>query len=87
MNREVSLQGLQDGTEAVIKSLPAGEAGRRLEALGIRPGKTIVKVSGMPFGGPVTLLLDHRQFAIGSGIASKIRVEPLGPYNEGELFE
>ena len=49
----------------------------RLEALGLRVGKVIEKVSGMPFHGPVTLLLDGRQIAIGWKISSSILVSPF----------
>lgn len=60
---------------AVIKSIPEGEAGERLEALGLRVGKRIQKVSGMPFRGPITLLLDGRHFAVAHAIAGKIEVD------------
>ena len=48
---------------------------RRLEALGIRPGKRITKVSSMFMRGPVTLQIDHYQVAIGHGMAGRILVE------------
>lgn len=48
---------------------------RRLEAMGVRPGKTITKVSGQAFRGPVTLKVDHTQIAIGFGMANKIVVD------------
>ena len=48
---------------------------RRLEALGIRPGKRITKVSSMFMRGPVTLQIDHYQVAIGHGMAGKILIE------------
>ena len=54
----MNLLQIKDEESAVIKSIPPGEAGERLEALGLRVGKRIQKVSGMPFGGPITLLLD-----------------------------
>lgn len=49
--------------------------GRRLEALGIRPGKKVTKVSSMFFRGPVTLRVDNTQVAIGFGMANRILVE------------
>ena len=49
--------------------------GRRLEALGIRPGKKVTKVSSMFFRGPVTLRIDNTQVAIGFGMANRILVE------------
>jgi len=71
----MNLLQVKDEESAVIKSIPAGEAGERLEALGLRVGKRIQKVSGMPFGGPITLLLDGRHFAVAHAIAGKIEVE------------
>lgn len=51
-----------------------GLAGR-LNALGIRPGKRITKVSGMFMRGPMTVQVDRAQVAIGFGMAGKIVVE------------
>ena len=48
---------------------------RRLEALGIRPGKKVTKISSMFFRGPVTLRVDNAQVAIGFGMANRILVE------------
>jgi ferrous iron transport protein A len=46
----------------------------RLYALGIRPGKKITKVSSLFSNGPVTILVDRAQVAIGRGMAGKIIV-------------
>lgn len=73
----MNLLQIKDEGSAVIKSIPDGEAGERLEALGLRVGKRIKRVSGMPFGGPITLLLDGRHFAVAHGIAGKIKVESI----------
>lgn len=72
-----TLQLLPNGYRATIVSIPSGESLHRLEALGLREGKVISKVSGMPFKGPVTILLDGRQIAIGCRISGKIKVAPL----------
>jgi len=48
----------------------------RLNALGIRPGKRITKVSSMFMRGPVTIQVDRAQVAIGFGMAKRIIVEP-----------
>ncbi len=71
----MNLIQIKDDENAVIKSIPDGEAGQRLEALGLRTGKEIQKISGMPFGGPITLMLDGRHFAVAHGIAVQIEVE------------
>ena len=48
---------------------------RRLEALGIRPGKRITKISSTLFRGPVILRADNTQVAVGFGMARKIVVQ------------
>ena len=48
---------------------------RKLEVLGIRPGKAITKISAQFLAGPVTVLVDGRQVAMGRGIASRVQVE------------
>ncbi len=70
----VPLKALDNGKKATILNLPGGECRQRLEALGLRIGKCVTKVSGMPFCGPVCLVLDGRQIAIGHGVASRIEV-------------
>ncbi len=47
----------------------------RLNAMGIRPGKKITKISSMFMRGPVTLQVGRMQAAIGHGMAAKIVVE------------
>jgi ferrous iron transport protein A len=48
---------------------------RRLDALGIRPGKKVTKTSSTLFHGPVTLRVDNAQVAVGFGMARKIIVQ------------
>ena len=75
----VSLRDLPRGSRARIVEMPAGgECSERLEAMGIRVGKDVVKLSGMPFHGPVTLLLGGRQIAIGWKMSCSVMVLPLG---------
>ncbi len=74
-------------SQITVNHLQAGQSGRvvqimgghslvnRLNSLGIRPGKRITKVSAMFMRGPVTLLVDRAQVAIGFGMAGKIVVE------------
>lgn len=72
----ISINQLQAGENAVIRTV-AGGVGivRRLEALGLRPGKTLTKVSAQFMGGPVTVIVDGRYVALGRGIASRVLVE------------
>jgi ferrous iron transport protein A len=62
-------------TGTVIQILGGRGLIRRLEALGIRPGKKVTKISSMFFRGPVTLMANQTQAAIGFGMANKILVE------------
>jgi ferrous iron transport protein A len=48
---------------------------QRLDALGIRPGKKVTKVSSALFRGPVMLRVNGAQVAVGFGMARKIIVE------------
>jgi ferrous iron transport protein A len=48
---------------------------RRLNALGIRPGKKVTKLSSTLFRGPVILRVDNAQVAVGFGMARKIIIE------------
>ncbi len=47
----------------------------RLNALGIRTGKRITKISSMLLHGPVTVRVDRSSVAIGFGMAAKIFIE------------
>ena len=62
-------------TGTVISLLGGRGFIRRLDALGIRPGKKIIKISSTLFRGPVTLRVDSTQIAVGFGMANKIIIE------------
>jgi ferrous iron transport protein A len=67
---------MEAGQKGVIVGILGGHGlRRRLEAMGVRPGKTITKVGGQAFRGPVTLRVDHTQIALGFGMANKIVVD------------
>ena len=51
---------------------------RRMDAMNIRPGKRITKVSSMFRRGPITIQVDHTQLALGFGMATRILVEVQG---------
>jgi len=50
----------------------------RLDSLGIRPGKSIRKISQQALRGPVVVEIDRTQVAVGFGMASHIMVQPSG---------
>jgi ferrous iron transport protein A len=72
----VSLEQLRVGQNGVVRSVAGGRGiVRKLEAMGLRPGKTVAKVSSQLMGGPVIVLLDGRQLAMGRGMAATVLVE------------
>ncbi len=48
---------------------------RRIQSMGIRPGKRIIKVSSHFWRGPQTVQIDKVQFAIGFGMAKRILIQ------------
>jgi len=50
----------------------------RLESMGIRAGKVVAKVSSQLMAGPVTVMVEGRQVAMGRGIARRVEVETVG---------
>jgi ferrous iron transport protein A len=72
--------------ETNLADLPAGATGtvvgfhgglglmRKLDALGLRPGKTVTKMGSQFMAGPVTVLIDGREVAMGRGIARRVTV-------------
>ncbi|UCH51885.1 MAG: ferrous iron transport protein A [Chloroflexota bacterium] len=75
-NIQMTLGQMEAGQVGTVIQILGGRGlNQRLEALGIRPGKKVTKISSMLFRGPVTLRADHTQVAIGFGMANKILVE------------
>jgi len=72
---DISLTKLKTKQSAVVKTIEGGQGLlRRLEALGIRKGKKITKISSHFWRGPVTVLAGKTKIAIGYGMAQKIKV-------------
>jgi ferrous iron transport protein A len=73
---QLSLGQMQAGqTGTIIQILGGRGLVRRLEALGIRPGEKVTKITSTLFRGPVTIRTNQTQVAIGFGMANKILVE------------
>ncbi len=71
-----TIDGMAKGKSGMIVDVGGGwGVVRRLESMGLRAGKVVVKVSSQFMAGPVTVIVDGRQVAMGRGIASKVRVE------------
>ena len=74
--KQLTLRQMEIGqTGTVIGILGGRGLIRRLEALGVRPGKKVTKISSTLFRGPVTLKIDNMQVAVGFGMANKIIVD------------
>lgn len=72
----VSIADVPRGQGGVIVDLGGGELGRRrLEDLGLRPGKCAVKVSGQPLRGPIVIQVGGTRVAVGHGMARRIMIE------------
>lgn len=77
------LTSLKDGESGTVKEIAGGMGvARRLQALGVRIGKKITKVSGMFMFGPITIKVGGTQIGIGHGMARKIIVAVPGGRHE-----
>lgn len=69
--------GMATGQSATVVEVVGGHGlVSRLDALGIRPGKRITKISAAFMRGPVVIRVDRADVAIGFGMARKITVQP-----------
>jgi ferrous iron transport protein A len=75
-NEQLTLAEMKTGQTGTVVGVLGGHGLiRRLDALGIRPGKKVTKLSSTLFRGPVTLRVNNTQVAVGFGMARKIIVE------------
>ena len=73
---DIDLTQMKAGQNGKIVSMHGGRGMRaKLEALGIRPGVEITKISGQIMRGPVTVKVGNTQIAIGFGMARRVFVE------------
>lgn len=74
--KQINLRQMYSGQSGMVMQINGGIGMvNRLNALGIRPGKKITKVSSMMMRGPVTVQLGSTRLAIGFGMANRILVE------------
>ena len=74
--KQLTLNQLGAGQSGMVVEIRGGRGlAARLEAMGIRPGKQVTKVSTMLFRGPVTLRSNGTQVALGFGMANKVILE------------
>ncbi|MFW6119183.1 MAG: FeoA family protein [Planctomycetota bacterium] len=70
------LERLSPGATAEVVGISGGLGMRaKLEAMGLREGKQVRKLGAQFMRGPVTVVVDGRQMAMGRGIARRIEVE------------
>jgi ferrous iron transport protein A len=73
---QLTLAEMKTGQTGVVVGVLGGrDLIQRLDALGIRPGKKVTKLSSTLFRGPVTLRVNNSRVAVGFGMARKIIVE------------
>lgn len=75
---EKYLTDLNPGEEGIITDLEGGRGMQsRLRSLGLIEGQRIRKISALVWGGPVVVLVNRAQIAIGRGMARKILVRTV----------
>jgi len=75
--KTVTAADMAAGQSGVVVSIEGGHGLlSRLEALGIRPGKRIRKVSSAFMKGPSVIEVEGREIAIGFGMAGRIITKP-----------
>jgi ferrous iron transport protein A len=75
-NEQLTLAEMRTGQTGTVVGVLGGHGLiQRLDALGIRPGKKMTKLSSTLFRGPVTLRVNNSRVAVGFGMARKIIVE------------
>jgi ferrous iron transport protein A len=75
-SEQLSVARMKTGQTGVIVGVMGGPGlVRRLDAMGIRPGQPVTKVSSTLFHGPVTLGVNSFRVAVGFGMARRIIVK------------
>ena len=79
----VDLTKMKTGEVGTVVSLEGGSGFiMRLQNLGIRPGKTITKLSAHFWRGPITVQVSGANVALGFSMASRVMVE-VGEKKDG----
>ncbi len=72
----INLTQMSPGESGAVTEIQGGYGlMRKIQTMGIRPGKKITKVSSHFWRGPQTVQIDKVQFAIGFGMAKKILIQ------------
>ncbi|MEW6687409.1 MAG: FeoA family protein [Candidatus Edwardsbacteria bacterium] len=74
---KVDLTRMKSGEKGKVVEIKGGRGlVMKLEAMGIRPGVEITKISAQIMHGPVIVRVGNTQLAIGFGMAKKVIVTP-----------
>ncbi len=74
----IPLADMKSNQVGIVVELHGGQGVvTRLNSMGLRPGVQVVKKSGQPLRGPVTVKYGSTELAIGHGIARRILVEAM----------
>ncbi|MCX5698944.1 MAG: FeoA family protein [Candidatus Omnitrophica bacterium] len=72
----IDLTQIQPGETGIVKEIQGGRGiVRKLQSMGLRPGKKITKVSSHFWRGPQTVEVGNIQIAVGFGMAKRILLE------------
>ena len=75
----VPLTEMAAGQSGMVGAVEGGRGFvRRMEAMGIRAGVSLTKISGQPFRGPVSIRVGQTTVALGAGMARRIMVDIPG---------
>ncbi|MBE0434019.1 ferrous iron transport protein A [candidate division WOR-3 bacterium] len=73
---DIPLTDIESGQTGKVAEVQGGHGMRtRLNAMGVRPGVQITKVSGQFMRGPIIVRIGSTRIAIGFGMARRIIVE------------
>ncbi|MCK4338764.1 MAG: ferrous iron transport protein A [Candidatus Cloacimonetes bacterium] len=73
---KVNLAQMKSGEQGTVMAINGGFGlKRRVEALGVRVGVNVKKISSQLMRGPITVQVGNTQVALGFGMAQKIIVE------------
>lgn len=72
----IDLTQMEPGESGIVRESCGGDKfTRRIQNMGIRPGKGIKKLSSHFWQGPQTIEVDNMRIAIGWGMAKKVIIE------------
>jgi len=77
-SKQITIAQMEAGQSGKIVNIGVGRGMKRVEAMGLRPGKRVTKISGMFMHGPITIKVGGTQLALGFGMAKKVMVEVAG---------